>query len=154
MLAQAQEHSDRAAVYRPRNPHDAPLWHVLQRHYVDFAVDYEERFAKEYGFLRNVVGDVIGAYLKCGDLKEGFARVRCPNCHHEYLPAFSCRGCWFCPSRHAKKVVLLKDASGEARNSLARRKEPILSLHVILSKIHDAPYCVFLINDIFSHGKT
>jgi len=33
------------------------------------------------------------------------ARVRCPDCHHEYLLAFSCRGRWFCPSCHAKKVV-------------------------------------------------
>ncbi len=33
-------------------------------------------------------------------------RVRCPDCHHEYLLAFSCRGRWFCPSCHAKKVIL------------------------------------------------
>ncbi len=40
------------------------------------------------------------------NLNEGFARVRCPDCHHEYLLAFSCRGRWFCPSCHAKKVIL------------------------------------------------
>ncbi|MBU1566750.1 MAG: transposase zinc-binding domain-containing protein, partial [Proteobacteria bacterium] len=39
------------------------------------------------------------------DLEQGFARVRCPDCHHEYLLAFSCRGRWFCPSCHSKKVV-------------------------------------------------
>ncbi|NIA09552.1 MAG: hypothetical protein GWP10_07450 [Nitrospiraceae bacterium] len=51
--------------------------------------------------------DVVHDYLKCGDLKEGFARVRCTNpyCHHEYLLAFSCKGRWFCPSCHSKKVV-------------------------------------------------
>ncbi|WP_234981209.1 transposase zinc-binding domain-containing protein [Desulfopila aestuarii] len=37
-------------------------------------------------------------YLECGDLHEGFARIRCPDCHHEYLLAFSCRGRWFYPS--------------------------------------------------------
>jgi len=52
-----------------------------------------------------VVADVVRDYLKCGDLREGFARVRCPNCRHEYLLAFSCRGRWFCPSCHTKKVV-------------------------------------------------
>lgn len=105
MQAPALEHTEDVVVYHPRQPHDPPLWNVLQRHFVDFAVHYEERFVKEYGFLHGVVGDVIGAYLKCGDLKEGFARVRCPACHHEYLLAFNCRGRWFCPSCHAKKVV-------------------------------------------------
>ena len=50
-------------------------------------------------------GSRLGGYLKCGDLAEGFARVRCLECHHEYLLAFSCRGRWFCPSCHDKKVV-------------------------------------------------
>ncbi|MCK4604260.1 MAG: transposase zinc-binding domain-containing protein, partial [Deltaproteobacteria bacterium] len=40
-------------------------------------------------------------------MKEGFARVRCtnPDCRHEYLLAFSCKGRWFCPSCHSKKVI-------------------------------------------------
>ena len=33
--------------------------------------------------------------FKCGDLAHGFARVRCPDCRHEFLLAFSCRGRWF-----------------------------------------------------------
>ncbi|MDP3283136.1 MAG: transposase zinc-binding domain-containing protein, partial [Desulfobacterales bacterium] len=61
------------------------------------------------------MSEVVLDYLKCEDLKEGFARVRCPECKYEYLLAFSCRGRWFCPScaakqmplgRHAKKVIL------------------------------------------------
>jgi len=48
---------------------------------------------------------MVRKYLECGDLEQGFARVRCPDCHHEYLLAFSCRGRWFCPSCHSKKVV-------------------------------------------------
>ncbi|MCP3955131.1 MAG: hypothetical protein GY697_23365 [Desulfobacterales bacterium] len=35
------------------------------------------------------------------------ARIKCPDCQHEYLLAFSCRGRWFCPSYHNKKVVQL-----------------------------------------------
>jgi hypothetical protein len=31
--------------------------------------------------------------------------MRCPYCCHEYLLSFSCKGRWFCPSCHAKKVV-------------------------------------------------
>ena len=33
-----------------------------------------------------------------------FARVRCDDCAHEYLLAFSCK-CWYCcPSCHAKRL--------------------------------------------------
>ncbi|MCP3892587.1 MAG: hypothetical protein GY702_27485 [Desulfobulbaceae bacterium] len=34
------------------------------------------------------------------------ARVKCPDCQHEYLLAFSCRGRWFCPSCAAKQMPL------------------------------------------------
>ena len=37
-------------------------------------------------------------FLDCGDLKKGFARVRCPQCRHEMFVAFSCRGRCVCPS--------------------------------------------------------
>ncbi|HBH29803.1 MAG: transposase zinc-binding domain-containing protein [Desulfofustis sp. PB-SRB1] len=43
--------------------------------------------------------------IKCGDLHEGFARIRCPDCHQNHILAFSCRGRWFFPSCHAKKVA-------------------------------------------------
>ena len=41
------------------------------------------------------------------------ARIKCPDCHHQFILAFSCRGRWFrslagsltCPSCHNKKVV-------------------------------------------------
>ena len=40
-----------------------------------------------------------------GDLHNGFVRVKCRNCNHEYLLAFSCMRCHFCPSCHQKRVV-------------------------------------------------
>ncbi|MFW5775286.1 MAG: transposase zinc-binding domain-containing protein [Chitinivibrionales bacterium] len=36
--------------------------------------------------------------MKCGDLKQGFARVRCPYCKEEFFVAFSCRQRPCCPS--------------------------------------------------------
>jgi len=44
--------------------------------------------------------------MECGDFAKGFARVRCDECSHEYLLAFSCKGRWFCPSCHQKKVQM------------------------------------------------
>ncbi len=45
-------------------------------------------------------------FLECGILDHGFARVRCDGCAHEYLLAFSCKGRYFCPSCHAKRLSL------------------------------------------------
>ena len=76
-------------VYHPREPTDSPLWKILHNHYEDFNAGYGEHCEKQYGFFRPVVDEVVEEYLRCGDLHEGFARVRCtnPECKHEYLLA-------------------------------------------------------------------
>jgi len=51
------------------------------------------------------VKQVIYRYLDCGILYTGFARVKCKDCGHEYLLAFSCKRRHFCPSCHQKRVV-------------------------------------------------
>ena len=43
--------------------------------------------------------------LQSGRETSWTAIIRCPDCRHEYLLAFSCRDRWFCPSCHNKKVV-------------------------------------------------
>jgi hypothetical protein len=93
------------SVYHPRNPEASPLWRLLANHYEGFQQIYEEKYEKSHGFFRPVVEESVYEYLRCGDLKEGFARVRCSDCQHEYLLSFSCKGRWFCPSCHAKKVI-------------------------------------------------
>ncbi|MBU2511980.1 transposase zinc-binding domain-containing protein [bacterium] len=93
-------------VYHPREPKKSSLWQILDKHYEAFERSYEEKFERKYGFFRPVIGDVVRSYLKCGDLKEGFARVRCPNCAHEFLLQFSCKVCCFCPSCQAKRVIV------------------------------------------------
>ena len=52
---------------------------------------------------------VIDRFLKCGDPHYGFARVYCPECHHDYLLAFSCKARYFCPSCHQKRVLAYGD---------------------------------------------
>jgi ribosomal protein S27E len=39
--------------------------------------------------LPKYVRSEFEAYLKCGRLEYGFLRVRCEDCHHEHLVAFS-----------------------------------------------------------------
>jgi len=52
--------------------------------------------------------------MQCGDFAKGFARVRCDECSHEYLFAFSCKGRWFCPSCHQKKVQVFSAMLAES----------------------------------------
>jgi hypothetical protein len=68
---------------------------------------YPERFQQRYGFWRPVIRSSIDKFLKCGDLKEGFARVKCKDCGEEYFVAFSCRQRSCCPSCDQKRALLL-----------------------------------------------
>jgi len=54
---------------------------------------YDDRFAAKYRFFRPYVRQGIHRFLDCGILYNGFARVRCEGCGHEYLLAFSCNLC-------------------------------------------------------------
>jgi hypothetical protein len=99
--------SSDGTVYHPRDPSRSPFWQLLTKHYEGFKKNYSAEFEKRFGFFRRVIEEVVQEYLECGDLSMGFARIRCtnPDCRHEYLLAFSCKGRWFCPSCHAKRVV-------------------------------------------------
>ena len=92
-------------VYQPRNPKASPLWRCVDAHFEEFLQVYSERYQPRYGVLRDVIPEVVGKFLECGDLEKGFARLRCPECRHEFLVAFSCKARWFCPSCHQKKVL-------------------------------------------------
>jgi len=94
-----------SAVYRPRKPKDSQYYHCVEDHFEEFERIYDDRFPKKYGFLRPCVKQVFYRYLDCGILHNGFARVKCGECDHEYLLAFSCKRRHFCPSCHQKRVV-------------------------------------------------
>ena len=79
------------ALYHPRDPRAWDLWRLMDQHFETFQQVYDERFQAKYGYWRPVVERSVAAFLKCGDLHEGFARVRCPDCHHQMFVAFSCR---------------------------------------------------------------
>jgi len=84
------------------------VWETLESvedHFERFEQVYEERFERRCGFFRSYVRQVIYRYLYCGILHNGFARVKCGDCGHEYLLAFSCKRRHFCPSCHQKWVV-------------------------------------------------
>ncbi len=49
---------------------------------------------------------MIYKFLGCGDLRNGFARIKCKECQHEVHLAFSSKGRYFCPSCHQKRVLM------------------------------------------------
>ena len=69
-------------------------------------LEYTVPNGPSYGFLRPIIPEVVEKFLECGDLARGFARIRCDHCKEDRLLAFSCKGRWFCPSCHQKKVQL------------------------------------------------
>jgi Transposase zinc-binding domain len=89
----------------PPTPTQTSLYKLLAARFDHFETIYAERFSKSHGFFCPVISHVVRNYLWCDDQTQGFARIRCPNYHYEYLLAFSCRGRWFCPACHTKKVV-------------------------------------------------
>lgn len=96
---------DISSIYRPRNPQNSAYYRCVEDHFGTFEQVYDDRFEKQYGFFRPYVRKVIYRFLDCGILQSGFARVRCGDCDHEFLLAFSCKRRHFCPSCHQKRVV-------------------------------------------------
>ena len=96
-------------IYRPRQHRKTAFHRLVERHYEEFERVYPEKYAAAYGHFRPVIAEVVRNYLVCGDLGQGFARVRCADCGHEYLLAFSCKGRYFCTSCHTKRAVAFSE---------------------------------------------
>ena len=95
------------SFYRPRDHEASPFFQVVREYFDEFEKVYAERYQKGYGYWRPVVRTSIDKFVKCGDLKEGFARVRCPDCGKEFWVAFSCRQRGACPSCDQKRALML-----------------------------------------------
>ena len=77
---------------------------------------------------------VIYRYLDCGIPHNGFARVRCKDCGHEYLLAFSCKRRHLCPSCHQKRVVEFGEWLCEEVIKAVPHRHFILSIPKILRR--------------------
>jgi hypothetical protein len=84
-------------VYRPRKPRATALYQCVARHAPEL------RTGGRFG--RRVEENVIERFLACGDPQHGFARIYCDHCRHGFIPVFSCKARYFCPSCHQKRVL-------------------------------------------------
>lgn len=88
-------------IYERHRPEDTALYQVLSKYYADF-LSYLTDMGKR---LPSYIKREFEEYLKCGQLKHGFLRVRCDDCFDEKLVAFSCKRRGFCPSCGTKRMV-------------------------------------------------
>ena len=79
----AERHTWHAVV----RPGPSPRFRLVSDHLHRLQTVYDERFARAYGPWRPVVAQVADTFLACGVLDDGFARIRCDDCAHDYLLA-------------------------------------------------------------------
>ena len=74
-------------AYVRHKPEQTLLYQLIERHWPDFQL----RLSEAGSFLPRHITREFDEYLECGRLEHDFLRVRCQDCHHEHLVAFSCK---------------------------------------------------------------
>jgi ribosomal protein S27E len=75
---------------------------LVQEHAETFFAQVE---AETGAGLPDFVKAEFDAFLECGILAHGFLRLRCEDCAHEKLVAFSCKRRGFCPSCGSRRMT-------------------------------------------------
>ncbi len=73
----------------------------MQQHAASFIAHTEASTGSE---LPRFIKDEFDAFLECGILAHGLLRLRCGDCGHDKLLAFSCKRRGFCPSCGARRM--------------------------------------------------
>lgn len=77
------------------------MFKVVQTHFESWSSEYSLRHNET---LPHYVENDFRSYIKCEILAYGFARAHCPDCRHEFLIAFSCKGRGACVSCNTKYI--------------------------------------------------
>ena len=100
---QPQRASDGVPIHFERHrPEDTTLYRLVQQHASSFIAHTEASTGAD---LPQFVKDEFDAFLECGILAHGFLRLRCGDCGHDKLVAFSCKRRGFCPSCGARRMA-------------------------------------------------
>ena len=99
---QPQRAPDGAPLHYERHrPEQTTLYRLVQQHAASFIAHAE---ASTGSALPRFIKDEFDAFLECGILAHGFLRLRCGECGHDKLLAFSCKRRGFCPSCGARRM--------------------------------------------------
>ena len=88
--------------YERHRPEETVLYQLVQEHVETFFAQVETETGSG---LPDFVKDEFDAFLECGILAHGFLRLRCTDCSHEKLVAFSCKRRGFCPSCGGRRMA-------------------------------------------------
>jgi uncharacterized protein (DUF983 family) len=97
----AQPAPARALHHERHRPEQTTLYRLVQQHAASFIAQAE---ASTGAGLPRFIRDEFDAFLECGILAHGFLRLRCGECGHDKLLAFSCKRRGFCPSCGARRM--------------------------------------------------
>ena len=76
--------------YVPRLAERSVLHEVVRETLETFLA--QARARTEHGFgVPRLLDEEFRAFIRCGVINHGFARVRCGTCCHEFFVAFSCK---------------------------------------------------------------
>ena len=89
-------------TYQRHEPEKTLLYQVIQENWNTFQ-NLAEKNREGAGLPTHVVRE-FESYLGCGILANGFVRVKCGDCKHEKLVAFSCKRRGFCPSCCSRRM--------------------------------------------------
>jgi Transposase zinc-binding domain len=87
--------------YERHRPEQTTLYRLVQQHATSFIAHTEANTGSE---LPRFIKVEFDAFLECGILAHGFLRLRCGECGHDKLLAFSCKRRGFCPSCGARRM--------------------------------------------------
>ena len=83
-------------------PEQTTLYRLVQQHTATFFAQAEDAAGAD---LPQFVKDDFDAFLERGILANGFLRLRCGDCGHDKLVAFSCKRRGFCLSCSARRMA-------------------------------------------------
>ena len=89
--------------YRRREPEQTLLYRIVAAELDGLREELAAASAYGSGLPRHVERE-LDAFLRCGILAHGFARVVCRDCHAEHLVAFSCKARGVCPSCTTRRM--------------------------------------------------
>ena len=102
-IGRAHRAPDSAPVHYERHcPEQTTLYRLVQQHAATFIAQAEAAAGAD---LPQFVKDEFDAFLECGILAHGFLRLRCGDCGHDKLIAFSYKRRGFCPSCGARRMA-------------------------------------------------
>ena len=102
MSATAAKSCSSPAVYHRRQPERTVLYRVVQAHLATWLALHDGGCG---GHAPALTEREFRRYLECGILAHGFARARCPDCGHDFIVAYSCKGRGICPSCTTRRMV-------------------------------------------------